>query len=106
MRDTDTEQPEIDRGVLRGVLLDSVPEGTVRWGSKVQSVVEDAGEVGPRSLKIEEDGKIRTEGPFDLIVGADGAWSKTRPKLSDARPVYSTVSGLGYSDSRCRHQLP
>jgi 2-polyprenyl-6-methoxyphenol hydroxylase-like FAD-dependent oxidoreductase len=72
-----------------------VPRGMVRWGAKVQSVVEDDdSKAGPRSLKIEEAGEVRTEGPFDLIVGADGAWSKIRARLTDARPVYSTVSGL------------
>lgn len=32
-------------------------------------------------------------GPFDLIVGADGAWSKIRGKLNALKLAYAGVSG-------------
>ncbi|GLY51116.1 NAD(P)/FAD-dependent oxidoreductase [Lentzea sp. NBRC 102530] len=61
-------RPEVQRADLRQMLLDSLPAGTVRWGSKVT-----------------DPGVLET----DVLVGADGAWSRVRPLVSDARPVYA-----------------
>ncbi|MGW5950526.1 FAD-dependent oxidoreductase, partial [Streptomyces celluloflavus] len=63
-------RPEVQRGELRQILLDSLPAGTVRWGHKA---------VGARAL-----GEGRHEVTFangttavtSLLVGADGAWSR------------------------------
>ena len=56
--------PEIDRRRLRSILLDSLPEGAVRWGRRLKSVSDDL------VLQFEEG---TTESGFDLVVGADGA---------------------------------
>jgi 2-polyprenyl-6-methoxyphenol hydroxylase-like FAD-dependent oxidoreductase len=73
---------EVDRGELRALLLGSLPEGTVRWNSKVASVATD----GRRHTVIFKDARTVTA---DLIVGADGAWSKVRSLLSDIKPAYA-----------------
>ena len=74
-------RPEIDRSELKRILVESLPAGTVRWGAKVTAVRQSA--ITLQGGEIVE---------ADLIVGADGAWSKVRPLLSDARPVYSGLS--------------
>ena len=85
------ERPEIDRSKLRDVLLEGMPEGCVKWGRKITEVVEQG--VGPGGgVLVFADGS--KEGPFDLIVGADGAWSKVRNVVTDLRPSYSGVSGF------------
>ena len=80
------DRPEVDRGQLRQLLIDSLPEGVIRWGCKMRAI--EPLEVGAYSISF-ENGET---GIFDLAVGADGAWSRIRPLVSDAKPVYSGVT--------------
>lgn len=92
-------RPEIDRGDLRGLLLDSLAARTVRWGRTVYGV-EPLGD-GTCRLGF-TDGATED---FDLVIGADGAWSRVRSALSDAVPGYTGVTFVenGFVDSDTRH---
>ncbi|MFJ3307528.1 FAD-dependent oxidoreductase [Streptomyces sp. NPDC086549] len=81
-------KPEIDRGQLRDLLLNSLEPGTVRWGHTLRSVEGPA--TGPRQLHFTNGTVVEA----DLVIGADGAWSKVRRTISDATPQYSGVSFL------------
>ncbi|MEU6847819.1 NAD(P)/FAD-dependent oxidoreductase [Streptomyces sp. NPDC046716] len=84
----DGGRPEVNRAELRRLLLDSLPDGTVRWGAKVTGAEPDEAVPG-RHLVTLADGRRFTT---DLLIGADGAWSRIRPLLTDARPAYTGIS--------------
>ena len=75
--------PEIDRGQLREMLLTSLVPGTVHWGRSIDGVT--ALDDGTARVNF-SDG---TREVFDLVIGADGAWSRTRPAVSNAMPSYT-----------------
>ncbi len=81
--DGDGERPEIPREDLRRLLLGSLAPGTVRWGRKLVRVRPVRG--GWHELTF-ADGAVVVS---TVLVGADGAWSRVRPLVSGAEPVYS-----------------
>lgn len=83
------EAPEIDRASLRRILLESLPASAIRWDCKLSRV-----EASSSGLNLHfANGEIL--GGFDLIVGCDGAWSKTRTLLTSEKPYYSGLGGWG-----------
>lgn len=89
--------PEIDRVQLRSLLLESIPSEMIRWGHRLEKVTNRA-ELHFTNGVVESD--------FDLLVGADGAWSKVRLLLTDEKPAYSGIAGYDLSVSdQCRRGL-
>jgi 2-polyprenyl-6-methoxyphenol hydroxylase-like FAD-dependent oxidoreductase len=80
-------RPEIDRGPLRKILLESLQPDTVVWDSQFISIEKD------------NDGwllhfKNKTCAYADIVIGADGANSKIRPYITSIKPFYSGISGI------------
>ncbi|WP_411851606.1 FAD-dependent oxidoreductase [Stenotrophomonas sp. LGBM10] len=81
----DGDRPEIDRGHLRDLLLAALPPGKVRWGHVLQRAALEG-----RSVAL-HFGNGTCE-HADLVVGADGAWSKVRPLLTAVRPQHAGIT--------------
>lgn len=77
----ETAAPEIDRAQLRRMLAESLAPGTIRWGHRLAAV--DAERLTFENGSVER---------VDLVIGADGAWSRVRAALTDASPAYTGVT--------------
>lgn len=84
------DRPEVDRTALRKMLLDSIPAEAIQWGRKLREVRLTG---DGRHELVFTDGVV---GPYDLVVGADGAWSRVRPLLSSYRPQYTGITFIEF----------
>jgi 2-polyprenyl-6-methoxyphenol hydroxylase-like FAD-dependent oxidoreductase len=94
-------RPEIDRGPLRELLIDSLAPGTIVWNSQLVSL-EPAGAGWQLHFA---NGR---EAYADLVIGADGASSKVRPLLTPLRPFftgYTVVEGNVYDAAQGAPEL-
>lgn len=89
-------RPEIDRGPLRDILIDSLNHGTVVWNSYIVNLVHE----GESWLLQFKDGNTEKA---DIVIGADGANSKIRKLVTDIAPVYSgltMIEGTVYDSAK------
>ncbi|PIL25447.1 hypothetical protein GSI_13337 [Ganoderma sinense ZZ0214-1] len=84
-------RPEIDRTVLRQILLDALPPHLIKWDHGLASVRALSG--GQHDLTF-ANGATTTA---DFLVGADGAHSRVRALVSPAAPEYLGVNGVEIS---------
>ena len=80
-------RPEIDRGPLRELLLDSLQADTVVWDSHILSLEP----IADTWKLVFQNGNIAIA---DIVIGADGANSKIRPFITPIKPFYSGITAL------------
>ncbi|RGA03487.1 FAD-dependent monooxygenase [Microbispora triticiradicis] len=81
--DGELSNPEVLRGELRRILIESLPHGTIQWGHKIASVNPGDGH-RPHVINFANGSSVSTE----VLIGADGAWSRVRASLNGAMPEY------------------
>jgi 2-polyprenyl-6-methoxyphenol hydroxylase-like FAD-dependent oxidoreductase len=79
------QRPEIERGPLRDLLLDSLEPGTVEWDCKLESSEMQ----GEQVLLRFAGGKTTLA---DIAIGSDGANSRLRDLVTPIPPEYVGVS--------------
>ena len=82
------DRPEIDRGALRDLLLSALPDEATLWNHRLDSVA--TAEDGRPVLSFAGGQQISA----DIVIGADGAWSRVRAALSDVLPFYTGITFL------------
>lgn len=92
-------RPEIDRGPLRDILLDSLAPGTVAWNSQLLAAM-------PAGAGWQLTFKNGLTAAADLLIGADGASSKVRPLVTDAQPFYVGLTAVEGSFADAARQAP
>ncbi|MGN6647535.1 MAG: FAD-dependent oxidoreductase [Cytophaga sp.] len=79
------QRPEIDRGPLRKILLESLQPGSVVWDSHLLNVEKTA-------TGWQLNFYNGTAATADLVIAADGANSKVRPLITALKPFFSGVT--------------
>ena len=86
--DDQDARPEIDRGKLQKILFEGLHDGSIKFG-KILTEVAAGSRRNTWDLCF-RDGSVEKD--FDLVVGADGAWSRVRQFLTKIEPFYSGIS--------------
>ncbi|WDF46903.1 NAD(P)/FAD-dependent oxidoreductase [Chryseobacterium sp. KACC 21268] len=92
-------RPEIDRGSLRKILLESLDQETVIWDSHFVSM-EKQGEGWKLNFKDKESVYA------DIVIASDGANSKIRPYITNIKAFYSGILMLEGSISDSKTKVP
>jgi len=80
-------RPEIDRGPLQQILLNSLNPDTVVWNSQFASLSKQG-----ENWEVEFKNGVRVSA--DVVIGADGANSKIRSYITPIKPFYVGVTAI------------
>lgn len=92
-------RPEIDRGALRKMLIESLQDEIIVWDSHFLAMEkQDKGWL----LHF----KNRESAYADIVIGSDGANSKIRPYITNIKSIYSGITMLEGNVYDAEKQLP
>ena len=94
-----SSRPEIARNALTNLLVQNIPTNNIKWNHKI-SAARSKHNATTGATEITLDLGDNGTATYDLVVGADGAWSRVRKLLTDVQPFYS---GAQYLTATIRH---
>jgi len=80
-------RPEIDRGPLRKILLESLEPATVVWDKQFLTM-------SPSAIGWKLEFQNGSSAIADIVIAADGANSKIRPFVTPVKPFYSGITAI------------
>ncbi|EJD40420.1 hypothetical protein AURDEDRAFT_127628 [Auricularia subglabra TFB-10046 SS5] len=84
--------------MLRKIMVDDAPSGSIKWGHALVGASPVAGSA-EWELTFANGHKV----VVDVLVGADGGRSRVRPLVSDVPAMYTTITGLEVSFESSKH---
>lgn len=84
--DGEGDRPEVSRHALNQLLISKLPDKAIKWSQKLLAA-NSTTRFG--HTEVELDFGSQGKQVFDLVIGADGAWSRVRNLLTDVQPQYS-----------------
>ncbi|TFK88020.1 monooxygenase FAD-binding protein [Polyporus arcularius HHB13444] len=93
VQDETKTRPEIDRRVLRDIMVAAVPESAIKWNHVLAAVRPLDDGIGRHELTFTNGLVVVT----DYLIGADGGNSRVRTLLSPATPLYQGITGAEIS---------
>jgi 2-polyprenyl-6-methoxyphenol hydroxylase-like FAD-dependent oxidoreductase len=101
----DWYNPEIDRAELRQILLNSIAPNTIQWNHKVVKVTQN--ETASPTYTIEFADPTQHSVIVDIVVGADGAWSRIRSMSPmPCIPQYTGITFIEFALSNYQSSYP
>ena len=98
-----SSRPEISRNALTKLLMSHVPPDTVKWSHKLLSVTSFS---ASGHTEIELNFGPHGKQTCDLVIGADGAWSRVRSLLTEVKPAYSGIQNVSVTVRQITSRYP
>jgi 2-polyprenyl-6-methoxyphenol hydroxylase-like FAD-dependent oxidoreductase len=90
-----SSRPEIARNALTSLLLQNLPSDSIKWNQRIAHVDRSLDQItGATRMTLSLPHGKST---YDLVIGADGAWSRIRPFLTPVQPHYTGVQFLTFT---------
>lgn len=93
-------RPEIDRGVLCDIIMNQLEPSSIQYGYTFNALTQLEND------QVEVSFKEGNKETFDLVIGADGAFSKVRSYISDVDVEYNDISMVELNVNNVKNNYP